>query len=87
MTRPVQWSRAALDDIIAQAVYIAADNPTAARKVADEIRDAGIALGEMATGRHGRVTGTYEKPLARLPYIIAYAVTTDAEQEPLPSFA
>ncbi len=26
----------------------------------------------MATGRPGRVTGTYEKPISRLPYIIAY---------------
>lgn len=26
----------------------------------------------MATGRPGRVTGTYEKPLSRIPYLIAY---------------
>ena len=28
----------------------------------------------MATGRPGRVTGTYEKPVAGLPHIIAYAI-------------
>jgi plasmid stabilization system protein ParE len=72
--RPVSWSREALDDIKEQVAFIAQDNPAAATQVADRIRDAGKALGEMATGRPGRVTGTYEKSLARLPYIIAYEV-------------
>ncbi len=35
----------------------------------------------MATGRPGRVTGTYEKPLARLPYIIAYELRPIAGRE------
>ena len=72
MRRPVFWSREALDDIKEQAAHIAKDNPAAARRVADRIRDTGKALGDMAIGRPGRVTGTYEKSLARLPYIIAY---------------
>jgi toxin ParE1/3/4 len=75
MRRPVQWSRAALDDLKAQIAYISADSPTAARQVADRIRDSGAALGKMATGRAGRVTGTYEKSVTRLPFVIAYAIT------------
>lgn len=74
MRRPVTWSREALDDIKEQVAFIAQDNPAAARQVADRIQDVGKALCDMVTGRPGRVTGTYEKSLARLPYIIAYEV-------------
>jgi toxin ParE1/3/4 len=79
--RPVQWSRAALDDLKAQIEYISADNPTAAFQVADRIRDSGMALGKIATGRPGRVTGTYEKSVTRLPYVIAYAITLHGNRE------
>jgi len=70
--RFVTWSREALDDVKQQIAYVALDNPAAARRLADRIREAGQRLGDMATGRSGRVTGTYEKPVGRLPYIIAY---------------
>ncbi|CUA99298.1 type II toxin-antitoxin system RelE/ParE family toxin [Pannonibacter indicus] len=72
MKRPVVWARAALDDIREQIAFIAKDNPVAARQVADRLRDTGEALGGIATGRPGRVTGTYEKSVTRLPYIISY---------------
>ncbi len=81
MTRPVQWSREALDDIKRQIAYIAADNPDAARRAADRIRETGVALGKTATGRPGRVTGTYEKLVTGLPYIIAYAIGAKAGRE------
>jgi plasmid stabilization system protein ParE len=73
--RPVEWSRDALDDIKNQMAYIAAENPTAARRVADQIRATCAVLGERAMGRPGRVSGTYEKRVMRLPYLIAYAIT------------
>ena len=75
MRRPVQWSRDALDDLKGQIAYIAAENPAAARRVADRIRETGAALGEMTAGRPGRVGGIYEKPVIGLPYVIAYAIT------------
>ena len=81
MKRPVQWSRDALDDIKSQIAFIAADNPAAARRVADKIRATGAALGEMTTGRPGRVRGSYEKRVMRLPYIIAYAITNRSGRE------
>jgi toxin ParE1/3/4 len=74
--RDVVWSQDALDDMDSMAAYIAADNPTAALKVLDRIEQAGEKLGQMAIGRPGRVTGTYERSLSRLPYIIAYALQT-----------
>ena len=40
---------------------------------------AGRRLGEMATGRPGRRSGTYEKVVTRLPYILAYALRPDPD--------
>lgn len=81
MTRPVEWSRDALDDLKAQIAYIAAESPAAAQHVADRLRATGDALGEMATGRPGRVTGTYEKSVPQLPYLIAYALMRRGDRE------
>lgn len=74
MKRPVFWSRDALDDIKRTTTRIARDDPPAARKVAAALRSAANKLGERATGRKGRMSGTYEKSITGLPYIIAYAL-------------
>lgn len=79
--RPVTWSRAALDDIKERIAFIANDNPAAARRVADRIRETGMALGDIATGRPGRVAGSYEKSISRLPYIIVYKMRLIAGRE------
>ncbi|KAA3450932.1 type II toxin-antitoxin system RelE/ParE family toxin [Mesorhizobium sp. SARCC-RB16n] len=81
MKRSVIWSRDALDDIKRQIAFIAQDNPAAARRLADRIRNTGRGLADMATGRPGRVTGTYEKPISRLPYVIAYALRSISGRE------
>ncbi|CAM5410612.1 addiction module RelE/StbE family toxin [Aquamicrobium terrae] len=81
MKRAVQWSRDALNDLKDQVAFIATDNPAAARRIADRIRHAGKSLGDMATGRPGRVVSTYEKPVLGLPYIIAYAIVSAAAGE------
>jgi plasmid stabilization system protein ParE len=73
--RPVQWSLDALDDLKAQIEYIATDNPIAARRVSARMRSAAASLAQMATGRRGRVEGTYEKVIRGLPYTIAYAIS------------
>jgi len=79
--RPVQWSRDALDDLKSQVAHIAADDPRAARRIAERILSTAAALGEHAIGRPGRVVGTYEKSVSRMPYVIAYAVRSSAEAE------
>ena len=81
MSRPVRWSTDALTDLADQVSYIARDNPAAARRVADAIDRTALALGEMPTGRPGRVTGTYEKSVTRLPYILAYAIIQAGGEE------
>jgi plasmid stabilization system protein ParE len=75
--RTLEWAETALADLVAQVEYIAADDPEAAVHVAASIRDTGDALGEFATGHPGRVAGTYEKSVRRLPYIIAYALSDE----------
>lgn len=75
MSRKVEWAETALADLVGQVEYIAVDNPEAAERVAAAIRATGHALGGFATGHPGRIGGTYEKSVPRLPYIIAYALT------------
>lgn len=74
MKRPVMWSRDALDDMKQQLGYIATEDPDAARKTVAKLRLTGEQLADFATGHPGRVSGTYEKSVSRLPYIIAYAL-------------
>ncbi|OYU14464.1 MAG: plasmid stabilization protein [Alphaproteobacteria bacterium PA4] len=74
MTRPLFWSRDALDDLKQQLTHIAADDPVAAQHVVDRLRAAAARLEDFATGRPGRVPGTYEKSVTGLPYVIAYAI-------------
>ena len=50
-------------------------------ELADRLRATGDALGEMPTGRPGRVAGTYEKSVTGLRYIIAYALTRRGDRE------
>ena len=66
MSRPVRWSNDALADLAELVAYIAADNPSAARRVADAVDKTALALGDMPIGRPGRVTGTYEKSVIGL---------------------
>lgn len=75
MSRAVSWSTDALADLAAQVSYIATDNPSAALRVANTIDKTALALGDMPSGRPGRVTGTYEKSVTGLPYILAYVLT------------
>jgi toxin ParE1/3/4 len=79
--RPVAWSADAHRDYLEILQYIAQSNPAAAQRVVDAIEKAGNALGNFATGRPGRVTGTYEKSVTRLPYIIAYSLSVQGGRE------
>lgn len=63
-----------MDELKRAIAFIAKDDRQAARKVAAGIRSTGDKLGERATGRQGRMSGTYEKSISGLPYIIAYAI-------------
>lgn len=75
--RSLLWSTTALDDFEGIIARIAADDQQAARRVAAAIDRAACLLAERPIGRPGRVTGTYEKTISGLPWIIAYALDGD----------
>ena len=69
----IRWTDKALDNLDAAVKYIAADNPTAARKVAQKIWDSvQILKKQPGLGRPGRVVGTRELIISGLPYIVPY---------------
>ncbi len=72
--RPVVWSKDAHDDFRGIIAFVARDNPAAAHGLAARIDQAIRALAATPTGRKGRVSGTYEKVMRGMPYIVAYAL-------------
>jgi toxin ParE1/3/4 len=72
--RRLVWSSQGRQDFREVITYIADRNPPAAARVAHRIEQAADNLALAPTGRPGRVTGTYEKVVANLPYVIAYAL-------------
>lgn len=60
MRRQVVWTDTARADYLNILRHITAEDPDAADRMAMRIEDAAVKLGDFATGRPGRVTGTYE---------------------------
>lgn len=81
MRRRVVWTRSALDDLIDQVTFIKWEDPIAADAVRVRIRAAAAKLGGIPTGRPGRFSGTYEKTVSGLSYIIAYAIEKRGDKE------
>ncbi len=72
--RRVVWSKHAHSDFRGIIGYIAQDYPATAHNVASRIDRTIQTLAVTPTGRKGRVSGTYEKLVRGMPYIIAYAL-------------
>lgn len=75
----VGWHPLALTDLAELVAYIATDNPAAAYRVHDLVREQIKTLRicpEM--GRHGRVRGTRELVISGTPYIAAYRIVGEA---------
>ena len=71
----VRWLRQALHDLDSEALYIATDDPQAARLVVARVLEAVATLADQpALGRPGRVTGTRELVVRRTRYIVPYRV-------------
>ena len=71
----IRWQDDAINDLVQIRRFLAIDNPSAAARVADRVRNAVPELADQpGTGRPGRVPGTREKVLVDVPYIIAYRV-------------
>jgi addiction module RelE/StbE family toxin len=75
----VRWSPEAADDLEQIVQYIQTDSPEVARTVAAMIMDAAGGLSVFPNrGRVGRMEGTRELVLDRLPWIAVYRVRNDA---------
>lgn len=79
--RPVIWSDEASGDYLNVLRHVAANDVVAAERICDAIEATGNKLGALATGRPGRVAGTYEKSVSRLPYVIAHELRYVAGRE------
>ncbi|MBD0274984.1 MAG: type II toxin-antitoxin system RelE/ParE family toxin [Acetobacteraceae bacterium] len=79
MRRPVVWAASARADHLGIVRHIARENLDATERVAARTEDAAAALADFATGRAGRVSGTYEKVLPGLPYILAREIVPRPE--------
>jgi toxin ParE1/3/4 len=74
----VVWLAGALFDLSEIIEYIVARNPTAVPKVAAGLHHAAARLaGQPRLGRNGRIAGTRELVISRLPFVIAYRVRGD----------
>ena len=76
----LRWTRLAEADLDSIAEYIGQDSPVAAARVILELIDQTETLltRHVAMGRPGRVVGTRELVIGKLPYIIPYRVRDDA---------
>jgi toxin ParE1/3/4 len=74
----VRWLKTARNNRFEQLDYIAADNPTAATRVDEEIERQTDLLAQYPNmGREGRVNGTRELVINRSPYIVVYRIKKD----------
>lgn len=77
----VRWLAKALAGLEAELGHIAAEDADAARRIAVVVRERTESLVRFPeSGRPGRVAGTRELVLARLPFIIPYRVRGEEVQ-------
>ena len=71
----IRWTRTALRNLVAEAEYIARDNPTAAGNMLARIKNAVTLLADQPSmGRAGRVPETRELVIPDTPCIIPYRI-------------
>ena len=74
----IRWSPTAVSDLESIRDYIARDSPSAARKVANRIKESVNRLINFPnSGRAGRVSETRELVIPGTSYIIAYTIQGD----------
>jgi addiction module RelE/StbE family toxin len=75
----IRWTDPAETDLFEICEYIARDNPAAAERVGRRLLSAVDSLAaQPRLGRPGRVAGTRELVIPRLPYIAIYRITEAA---------
>jgi toxin ParE1/3/4 len=72
MARQLTWAPRAQRDLFDCFDYILTDHPPNAERVRNRILKRVASLANMATGRPGRVFGTFEVPIPKTSMIICY---------------
>ncbi len=71
----IVWLKKALNNLEEIGQYIAQENSQAASQVVKEIvSQIGLLTTQPAAGRPGRVVGTRELVISRLPYLVPYRI-------------
>lgn len=74
----LKWTRRALSQFKNAEMYIAKEDPQAAKAVTERIAEAiHLLLNQPQLGRPGRIRGTREWVVKQTPYLIAYAIEDD----------
>lgn len=74
----IRWLDDAWADIKAIVDYHAKINTLAAIRIVDTIHHQSERLADFPhSGRHGRIAGTRELPLVRIPYVLIYRIDED----------
>lgn len=74
----IRWSPTAISDVESIREYIAQDSPSAARRVAQTIKESVSRLRSFPlSGKVGRVPGTRELVIPGTSYIAAYKINPD----------
>ena len=77
----IRWSPTAVSDLVAIRNYISRDNPRAARKISNRIKESISRLINFPlSGRVGRVPGTRELVIPGTSYVAAYTIHGDEVQ-------
>jgi toxin ParE1/3/4 len=76
----VRWSLPAVADVGDVTARIRTDNPAAAKRIAERIKERIAGLASMPRiGRPGRVRETRELPIPGTPYVIIYELVGDED--------
>lgn len=76
--RSIRWTRPAATDLQELVARIRAENPVAARRIAERIKVRVSGLVEMPRiGRPGRVQGTRELVISGTPFVVIYELADD----------
>jgi toxin ParE1/3/4 len=74
----IKWHRSARADLAELAAFIAAQSPSAASRIIDEIeRQVRLLSNYPELGRPGRVAGTRERAITGTPFVAVYPIETD----------
>jgi len=81
LKRQIFWTPEARLDLNEAALYVARDSGAAAYRLVDRVEAAANRVAEVPAGRPGRLSGTYEKLVPSLPYILLFRLRTEGRVE------